>query len=157
VAEGVEIERKFVLEQPPDDLGDGDSIEQGYLAIAPDGVEVRIRRRAGRASLTVKSGPGRVRTEEELEIDPRRFEALWPLTERRRLMKTRHLVPVAPGLTAEVDVYGGAHEGLVTAEVEFASEQASAQFTPPDWLGREVTGDPRFANQTLAVEGRPPG
>src|SRR4051794_36002675 len=126
--EGVEIERKFVLDRAPDDLGQGDSIEQGYLAIADDGVEIRIRRRAGEASLTVKSGPGSVRTEEEFEIDARRFEALWPLTERRRVVKSRHLVPVEPGLTAEVDVYGGAHDGLVTAEVEFASEEASARF-----------------------------
>src|SRR3954452_19630844 len=119
---GVEIERKFVLDRRPEGLGDGDLIEQGYLAIAPDGVEVRIRRRAGHASLTVKSGPGAVRTEEEFEIDPRRFDALWPLTEGRRLVKTRYLVRLERCMTAELDVYGGEHAGLVTAEVEFPSE-----------------------------------
>src|SRR5687768_14694010 len=133
----VEIERKFLLTGPPADLPAGEPIEQGYLAIAPDGVEVRIRRRAGRSTLTVKSGPAHVRVEEELDIDDRRFDALWALTEGRRIAKTRHLVPLEDGLTAEVDVYGDALAGLLTAEIEFASTEASAAFIPPDWLRSE--------------------
>lgn len=150
-----EIERKFLLAGPPDELPPGEPIEQGYLAVAPDGVEVRVRRRAGAATLTVKSGPAHVRVEEELEIDDRRFEALWALTEGRRVAKTRHVVPLGDGLSAEVDVYAGAHEGLLTAEIEFPSEQSSEAFAAPDWLGQEVTGDARYANQTLALHGPP--
>jgi adenylate cyclase len=155
---GVEIERKFVVAELPAALSEhpGQRIEQGYLAIAPDGVEVRVRRRAGGATLTVKSGPGHERTEEELAIDARRFESLWPLTEGRRVIKTRHEIPLEAGLTAELDVYDGAHDGLMTVEVEFDSPEASERFSPPSWLGREVTGDARYANQTLALEGRPP-
>ena len=89
----------------------GEPFEQGYLALAPDGTEVRIRRRAGRSTLTVKSGPAHVRVEEALDIDDRRFEALWALTEGRRIAKTRHLVPLGGGLTAEVDVYAEALDG----------------------------------------------
>jgi adenylate cyclase len=40
-------------------------------------------------------------------------------------------------------------------EVEFDSEAASDEFEPPDWLGAEVTGDPRYANEALAVDGMP--
>jgi adenylate cyclase len=154
----VEIERKFVLSAPPAGLGGHPSqpIRQGYLAIADDGVEVRIRERGERATLTVKSGPGHTRVEEELELDARRFRALWPLTEGRRLAKVRHLVPLGDGLEAEVDVYAEALAGLVTAEVEFPDEAASAAFAPPDWLGMEVTGDARYANQALATAGAPP-
>ena len=151
----VEIERKFLLTRAPDELPAGEPIEQGYLAIAPDGVEVRIRRRAGRCTLTVKSGPAHVRVEEELDIDDRRFEALWALTEGRRIAKTRHLVPLDGGVTAEVDVYAEALAGLLTAEIEFASTEASAAFAPPEWLGLEVTGDARYANQSLALSGAP--
>jgi adenylate cyclase len=151
----VEIERKFLLTRPPEQLPAGESIEQGYLAIAPDGVEVRVRRRAGRSTLTVKSGPAHVRVEEELDIDDRRFEALWALTEGRRIAKTRHLVPLGGGVTAEVDVYEDALAGLLTAEIEFGSTAASAAFAPPDWLGLEVTGDARYANQSLALAGAP--
>ena len=152
---GIEIERKFLVDRPPGDLPEGERIEQGYLAIGDDGVEVRIRRRGGETTLTVKSGPGMVRTEEELAIDERRFESLWPLTGERRVSKTRHLVPLEAGLTAELDVYAGAHEGLLTVEIEFPSVEASEAFAPPAWLGREVTGDGRFANQALALNGRP--
>ena len=151
----VEIERKFRPTRTPDEMPAGEPIEQGYLAIAPDGVEVRIRRRAGRSTLTVKSGPAHVRVEEEIDIDDRRFEALWALTDGRRIAKTRHLVPLAGGVTAEVDVFEGAHAGLLTAEIEFPSTEASAAFTPPGWLGREVTGDARYANQSLALAGVP--
>ena len=59
-------------------------------------------------------------------------------------------------MAAEVDVYDGAHDGLVTAEIEFGSVEACERFSPPAWLGREVTGDARYANQSLAVNGRPP-
>ena len=153
----VEIERKFVLPAPPPGLADhtAERIQQGYLAIAPDGVEVRVRRRAQNTFLTVKSGPGHVRVEEEIAIDERRFAALWPLTEGRRLGKTRHLVPLGAGLTAELDVYHEELDGLRTVEVEFPSLDASGRFLPPPWIGREVTGDPRYANQSLALHGPP--
>ena len=78
----VEIERKFLLDALPDGLDTvrADRIEQGYLAIGADGVEVRVRRRAGTSTLTVKSAPGELRVEEEIPIDDRRFASLWPLT-----------------------------------------------------------------------------
>jgi CYTH domain-containing protein len=152
---GVEIERKFLVDRLPEDPPPGERIEQGYLAIAPDGVEVRVRRRAGTCTLTVKSGPAQVRVEEELEVDERRFESLWALTEGRRIAKTRHVVPLDGGLSAEVDVYEDAHAGLLTAEVEFPSAAASDAFAPPGWLGVEVTGDRRYANQSLALHGPP--
>ena len=154
-----EIERKFRLAGRPSWLRAAPSrrIEQGYLAVSEDGVEVRIRRAGAATTLTVKSGSGLVRVEEELEIDGRRFDALWPLTEGRRVVKTRHLVPLPGGLTAEVDEYAGALQGLWTAEVEFDSEDAAGAFSGPDWLGREVTDDARYKNQRLAREGAPGG
>jgi adenylate cyclase len=153
----IEIERKFLVPAAPGDLDRHRStaIEQGYLAIADDGTEVRIRRRDGSATLTVKGAGGRTRVEEELEIDGDRFERLWPLTEGRRIEKTRYEIPTGDGLTIELDVYGVALAGLVVAEVEFASEDAADAFAGPDWLGREVTDDARYKNQRLALEGAP--
>jgi CYTH domain-containing protein len=151
----VEIERKFLVEAVPPGDHPRRGLEQGYLAVGEDGVEVRVRRADATTTLTVKSGPGLVRVEEEIPIDERRFESLWPLTEGRRVVKTRHLVALEDGLTAEVDVYDGALAGLLTAEIEFPSTDASQAFTPPEWLGREVTGDERYANRTLALHGAP--
>ena len=155
----IEIERKFLVPERPDDLDRHPStaIEQGYLAIADDGTEVRIRRRGGSATLTVKGAGGRSRVEEELDIDDERFERLWPLTEGRRIEKTRYEIPTEDGATIELDVYDGALAGLVVAEVEFDSEDAADHFAGPDWLGPEVTEDKRYKNQRLACEGRPPG
>jgi adenylate cyclase len=154
---GIEIERKFLVAELPPEVAEhpGERIEQGYLAIAPDGVEVRVRRRAGKATLTVKSGPGQVRTEEEMAIDDRRFDALWPLTAGRRVTKTRHEVPLADDLVAELDVYDDNLEGLLTVEIEFGSLEAGERFDPPPWVGRELTGDARYANQSLALDGLP--
>lgn len=155
---GVEIERKFLLTALPDPVREvpGERVEQGYLAIGSDGVEVRVRRRAGACTLTVKSGPGGTsRVEEELPLDEPQFTSLWELSSGRRVEKTRHVLELGDGVCAEVDVYAGALAGLLTAEVEFASEAASRSFAPPDWFGAEVTGDARYANQSLAVHGAP--
>lgn len=153
----MEIERKYVLAAPPAGLDEHPHgrIEQGYVALDPDGTEVRVRRKGDTRTLTIKSGPALVRTEQEWAIEADRFDALWPLSEGRRVVKTRYDVPLTDGLTAEVDVYEDDLAGLVTAEVEFASEPASDAFVKPDWLGTEVTGDKRYANRTLAVEGPP--
>jgi adenylate cyclase len=153
----VEIERKFLVDEPPADLGSypSEPIQQGYLAVTDEGVEVRVRRRGRQAALTVKSGEGRIRLEEEIEIDEHRFASLWPLTESRRIEKVRHLVPSGGGLTIELDVYGGHLSGLMIAEVEFESEEESHAFEPPEWLGTEVTDDPRYKNRALAVDGLP--
>jgi CYTH domain-containing protein len=59
------------------------------------------------------------------------------------------------GVEIEVDVYEGDLEGLIVAEVEFDSEERARGFEPPAWLGDDVTGDERFLNENLAVNGVP--
>jgi adenylate cyclase len=116
---------------------------------------VRVRRRGGQAFLTVKSGAGRVRVEEEIEIGGDRFERLWPLTEGLRIEKTRYEIDAGEGTVIELDVYSGALDGLVVAEVEFDSEEAAEAFEVPEWLGDDVTEDVRYKNQRLARDGAP--
>jgi adenylate cyclase len=153
-----ETERKFLLsERPPFDLDDHpcEAIRQGYIAIAPDGTEVRLRAKGGRRLLGIKSGPARTRTEVEIDLDAARFDSLWPLTEGRRIEKRRYVIPADEGLSIELDVYEGALDGLLTAEIEFESEAEADRFAVPEWIGREVTGDARYSNQTLATAGVP--
>src|SRR3954454_14786995 len=152
----MEIERKFLLEAVPDGLGPGERIEQGYLAIDPSGSEVRVRRKGAKTLMTVKTGSGLVRGEEEWALEPERFERLWALTEGRRVVKPRHEVALGD-LTAEVDIYDGDLDGLVTAEVEFPDEASARAFEAPAWLGRDVTDDARYGNRVLAVHGIPSG
>ena len=155
--EGVEIERKFLVQRVPADLGSLShrEIDQGYLAVTDEGVEVRVRRSGAECYLTIKSGAGRVRVEEEIEIDERRFRSLWALTEGRRLTKVRYRLPLGEGVCLELDVYAGALQGLTTAEIEFGSEEEAAAFVPPDWVGREITDDARYKNHRLATAGLP--
>jgi CYTH domain-containing protein len=154
----MEIERKWRVdaEALPGGVlaGAGEEIEQGYLAIEPDGREVRMRRRAGRCTMSVKTGRGLAREEAEVELRADQFEALWVTTEGRRLEKVRRLVEVEGG-TAEVDVYSGSLAGLVVAEVEFDDERAAERFVAPDWFGPELTGEVAYSNQRLAVDGLP--
>ncbi|HZO07158.1 MAG TPA: CHAD domain-containing protein [Solirubrobacterales bacterium] len=152
-----EIERKFVLDGLPSRLAerDGVAISQGYLTNG-EGPEIRLRRAGEATLLTVKTGDGEVREEVEVSLAPELFKTLWPLTAGRRIAKTRLREPLGEELVAEVDVYGEGLSGLVVAEVEFDSEQRSREFEPPPWLGREVTGDPRYANRELAMHGTAP-
>src|SRR5205814_1842600 len=105
-----------------------------------NGTEVRIRQEGKQYCLTIKSGQGKVRVEEELSIDRKRFDSLWPLTRGRRVRKVRYFAS-HHDTTIEVDVYRGKLKGLMTAEVEFADTKSARAFEPPDWLGREVTDD----------------
>jgi CYTH domain-containing protein len=153
----VEVERKWLVEQPPGEAlaVPGEQIDQGYLAITQDGTEVRLRRRGERRFLTVKSPGGLVRGEREVEITPEQFEALWPATDGMRVEKVRRVLDGGGGVAIELDVYAGALSGLTVAEVEFTDAEAASRFVPPSWFGREVTGDPAYKNQRLAVAGLP--
>ena len=146
-----EIERKFLVRKMPDDLTSYSSneISQGYLVSLDDGTQVRLRRKGHGYSLTFKRGRGGVREEREVELTVAQFDALWPATEGKRLVKTRYEIPLGDRVV-EIDVYHDRHEGLVVAEVEFDDEESARNFQPPDWLGADVTGDPRYSNQLLA-------
>jgi adenylate cyclase len=152
-----EIERKFLVGEPPDFALESPSedIDQGYL-VSDGATEVRVRRKGGRCFLTVKKGHGGVREETEVEVTEAQFEDLWPLTEGWRVRKRRHRIDLGAELTAEMDVYLDHLDGLFTVEVEFTSEPASSGFSPPAWFGREVTGDVAYSNQKMARQGAPP-
>jgi adenylate cyclase len=49
----------------------------------------------------------------------------------------------------EVDEFAGHNIGLVVAEIELKQEDES--FDPPEWLGEEVTDDPRYRNSSLVL------
>lgn len=146
-----EIERKFLVRRLPENLETFPSTElsQGYLVSTDDGLQVRLREKRGQYSLTYKKGLGNVREEREVALTAEQFAKLWPATEGKRLVKTRYEIPLGHRVV-EIDIYSGKHDGLVVAEVEFDDEESAIHFQPPDWLGDDVTGDPRYSNQLLA-------
>lgn len=145
---GTEIERKFLVRQVPDvSTLEGDPIVQGYLRADPAG-SVRIRLTGGGARLTVK-GPtrGRSRAEFEYDIPAEDARQMLELCQGSLVEKVRYRLPHA-GHVWELDVFSGRNEGLVVAEVELEEESVEPEL--PDWLGPEVTGDPRFYNASLS-------
>ena len=148
-----EIERKFRV------TGDGwrahvtqsSLIRQGYLGVTPR-ASIRVRIREGKgAQLTVKSGGHALeRNEYEYDIPVPDAEDMLQLCTGTIIEKRRHLVPLGD-ITWEVDVFSGAHDGLILAEVELP--ETAHHIDLPDWLGPEVTGDPQFYNSTLSGTG----
>src|SRR5262249_12078834 len=151
--EGVEIERKYLLKTMPPLAGaETVEIEQGYLPGARLVERLRRQRGAGGERLirSMKLGAGVRRIEVEEECPPELFERLWPLTEGRRVIKTRFKVKDGER-TWEIDRF--ADRDLVLAEVELPSEATPAP--PPGWLTgaivREVTGEKAYTNEALAT------
>ena len=145
---GREIERKFLVKGGFEKAALGCvHVVQGYLSSDPQRI-VRVRLKGEKGYLTVK-GPGALnRFEWEKEISADEAEALLSLAEPGIVDKIRYLVPAGDGRhTWEVDVFHGDNEGLVVAEIELSSEDDP--FDRPDWLGEEVTGDPRYYNSSL--------
>jgi CYTH domain-containing protein len=153
----LEVERKWLVVEAPGDAlaAPSERIDQGYLTVGEGGAETRVRRRAERWTLTVKSGTGLVRNEAEVELSEAQFAALWPATEDARVEKVRHTLRAEDGHLIELDVYDGALTGLIVAEVEFDDPWGAESFVVPYWFGREVTADPDYKNQRLALRGRP--
>lgn len=146
-----EIERKFLVKDQSwrRAVSESRPLRQGYLC-AGQGVTVRVRLKGDSARLTIKGGgQGLVRPEYEYPVpltDAR--EMLDQLCGDRIVAKTRHLVPLH-GHTWEVDVFSGANEGLILAELELSHPDES--YVRPPWLGQEVSGDPRYFNAYLAT------
>ncbi|MBT8236759.1 MAG: adenylate cyclase, partial [Bacteroidia bacterium] len=65
------------------------------------------------------------------------------------LRKERYHVPNGKH-TYEVDVFHGENEGLIIAEIELNNPQE--EFSKPEWLGKEVTGDTRYYNVSLLTK-----
>ena len=148
---GVEIERKYLVagDSWRSQVVSATRIVQGYLARGE--VTVRARIRGDRAYLTIKGrSQGIARSEFEYEIPVPDAEAmLTELAEGPVVEKTRHLIDVG-GHTWELDVFAGANEGLVMAEIELSD--ADEQFDLPQWAVEEVSDDPRYYNVNLARE-----
>src|SRR4030042_5094038 len=143
-----EIERKFLVRGTDwKDVSRAYDCRQGYISRARDCV-VRIRTTGNKGYLAIKGITiGISRTEYEYEIPfPDACAMLDGLCEKPLIQKTRYVSPYG-GLLWEVDEFYGENQGLVIAEVELQAEEQ--EFEKPDWVGEEVTGDPRYYNANL--------
>jgi len=147
----LEIERKFLVKgEGWRAHGSGLPYRQGYLSTVP-GRSVRVRLVRDKGYLTIKGATvGATRAEYEYIIPAdEASEMLDYLCERPLIEKTRYRVE-HQGLTWEIDEFAGDNAGLIIAEVELEEEDQAIVL--PDWVGKEVTGDPRYYNASLIAD-----
>ena len=143
-----EIERKLLVRSEAwKQVGKPVRITQGYLSRTNERV-VRVRLAGGKGSIAVKGrAQGPRRKEFEYEIPAAHAaEMLDQICERPLLDKLRHRVSAA-GISWAVDEFLGENAGLVIACVELARD--GNPIALPDWIGAEITDDPRYNNNHL--------
>ena len=147
----LEIERKFLVDVKKLvklKLSGGERISQGYLSTEPNKI-VRVRIRKNRAFITIKSANiGIVRQEFEYEIPVEDAEEILKLCAPNTLTKVRYKIEYA-GHIWEIDIFEGRHTGLILAEVEIDSLDEFVKI--PDWVGEEVSNNPRYFNSNLVL------
>ncbi|MDD3885409.1 MAG: CYTH domain-containing protein [Victivallaceae bacterium] len=148
----LEIERKFLLASDGWRVAAdrGTRMRQGYFETGPESPTVRVRRVGTRGFITVKGRPvGIARSEFEYPVSAADAEAMLAEFCGSRLVdKIRYRIDAGRGMIWEIDEYLEKNAGLFTAEIELPTPDAG--FDRPDWLGREVTGDPAFTNGALS-------
>ncbi len=149
----MEIERKFLISSLPSlDACPFRLLEQGYLSTNP---VIRVRREDENYYLTYKGKGLLSREEYNLPLTKEAYVHLLPKADGILIRKKRYLLPLGSH-TIELDVFASPFQGLVIAEVEFATEEEANLFQPPDWFGREVTYDSRYHNSSLSQGILPP-
>ena len=141
-----EIERKFLLKKHDWPHENFMKYRQGYLN-SDEKKTVRIRITGEKGFLTIKGASvGASRMEFEYEIPFEDAEMLLNLCDKPLIEKNRYVV-VEGDFVWEIDEFFGENRGLVIAEIEL--EHEDQKFPKPDWIGDEVTDDPRYYNASL--------
>lgn len=149
----IENELSFLVREMPEDLENHPKweIKQGYYSDMPS--PLRIRQKNNKYTLTKKipvtEGDHSRYNETEMPIKKEEFDRIWPLC-KKSLTKTRYFYPLDNNLTAEIDVYHGRLEGLMTVEVEFPDEDSRSCFNKPEWFGNDISQEDWSINSALA-------
>ena len=146
---GMEIERKFLVKELPENMDSYEQkhIAQGYMCTNP---VVRIRRSNDDYFLTYKGRGKMVREEHEFPLTAEAFEHMLPKIDGILIDKVRYLIPLEDGHTAELDIFQGVLAPLRLVEVEFASVEEAEAFVAPHWFGDDVTNSKEYHNSNLS-------
>ena len=146
----MEIERKFLIKNLPEDLSHYPcrQIEQAYLCTGP---VVRIRHLDEAYILTYKSGGMMVRQEVELPLTADAYYHLREKADGTIISKKRYVLPLTDDLKIELDIFEGMLAGFIMAEVEFSSIEEANAFVPPEWFEKDVTFLPDFHNSHISA------
>ena len=146
---GTEIERKFLIKT---DAWKKNAqyleYRQGYIFAEEKGI-VRVRIFNQRGFITIKStSNGFKRLEYEYEIPLKDAETMLKyMCENYIIEKKRYTIKYG-NHKWEIDEFTGHNQGLVIAEIELSEEKE--YFEKPEWLGKEVSLDPKYYNSNLS-------
>ncbi len=159
----MEIERKFLLKEVPENLGQYDYylIEQAYLCTDP---VIRIRRQDDKYYLTYKGNGLMSREEYNLPLNKEAYEHLLPKADGNVISKKRYLIPLKNSeintecrallgctpLVIELDEFAPPFAPLLLAEIEFPNEEAAYAFQMPGWFSEDVTNDMQYHNSNMS-------
>ena len=155
----VERERRWLCRPAPSaPIERSELITDLYVA----GTRLRLREArlldgsAARLRLSRKADiDARTRLVTSIYLPEEEFAVLAAALPGVRLTKRRHRLESPPGTLMSLDEFEGALAGLVLLEAEFISDDLMSDFTPPDFVLREVTEDPRYGGGSLAASGLP--
>lgn len=150
----LEIERKFKVVNPKWETMVSDSylIVQNYMILS-DGRELRVRKQLDRYSncnssiytMTVKFDTGNLLIRKEFEVEIHQdvysemlIHSLKSVTKIRSILK-----PNSKGQIWIIDEY----PDYTLAEIELSRDDEDLQL--PDFIGTEVTGDPKYKNRNM--------
>jgi adenylate cyclase len=146
----LEIERKYLVinDKWKSSVESETVMKQAYLVASPQ-MSIRVRVAGSKAFLTIKGATeGITRNEFEYAIPVADAEQmLASLVEGSVIDKVRYRVRCGDHVW-DLDRFHGDNEGLMVAEVELAAEDET--FARPEWVGEEVSDDPRYYNASLA-------
>jgi CYTH domain-containing protein len=156
----VERERRWLSSVAPQDMiARSELITDLYVT----GTRLRLRE----ARLLDGGGVAKLRLSRKADVDARtrlitsiylpeaEFAVLAAALPGVRIAKRRHRLKSPTGTLMSLDEFLGDLEGLVLLEAEFTSDALMADFAAPDFVGREVTDDPRYSGGALAGNGLP--
>lgn len=144
----LEIERKYLVKNDIfKKLCDTyHEIYQGYLSRSPERT-VRVRIKDNKGYITIKGiTTGLSRQEFEYSVPVEDARAMLTLCEGEILHKFRYIYKLN-GYVWEIDEFLDRETPLIIAEIELTTPECV--FDIPDFIGKEVTGNPIYYNSNL--------
>jgi CYTH domain-containing protein len=149
-----EYERRFLLDHRPHGMVDPRGIVDEYI----NDTRLRLRtvdwhdtgqhdQKLGHKRRVDENDPTAIMCT-SLYLDDNEVAVL-SLLPSRRLAKTRWRLNIGT-VVASVDVFEGSLEGLILMEVDLGAPALLEEFTPPSWVGPDVTRTERFTGGGLA-------
>ena len=162
---GVEIERKFLIKQLPENLETYPyhEITQAYLCTDP---VIRIRKQDDEYYLTYKGKGLLCREEYNLPLNKDAYEHMLTKSDGNVISKKRYKLPLSneeineeclqalngSELTLELDIFDAPFSPLILVEIEFPNQEAAEAFKMLSWFSEDVTENKEYHNSNMSKQ-----